>query len=630
MSRFSEAVRSPRQRHARNAVAAASLALITTSFAATTALAAGELTLSPPKGEADAVPVLRQALRECREKGIARLVLEPGIWHLHPEKADGMFRHVSNHDPGYKRVAIHLDGLSDFVLDGQDATLLCHGVSIPIAVDNAQNVTVRNLTIDWDKPFHLEGTVTAVGEDFFEVDILPECEVVLRDGKLFGGVADGIFGSINDPGQARQDFRWNYWIDPATRAAAATQLWLNHWNRRTRSFAEVTEIEANRFRIRNAHLKTLPDQGSVMVCKGTNRWNRSSPAMHVTSTDGFLVENVTVHHAGGMGLIAEDCADPTVRNLRIALRKEPNSLITTTADATHFVGCRGIVKLEGCLFESMLDDSCNVHGIYAIAEGLVAPDRLAVSFSHFQQLGTAFARPGDRLRLIKRDTLLGYADCTVTDITRHNQDYYVLTLDKSIDEVYEENSSVENLSTRPDVTFRNNTVRNNRARGILVTAGGKVLIENNRFDRPSMMGVLVEGDNHFWYESGAVKDVTIRGNTFIGHSATAPLFKLTPMQPKEERLLPPYHHNIRILDNTIQAASPSVIEAGRVSGLEFCGNTITFRGEAADSTAPAFRLVACVGVLFRENKLSRPAHIEATPADSPVRLENNENLRRKN
>lgn len=33
----------------------------------------------------------------------------------------------------------------------------------------------------------------------------------------------------------------------------------------------------------------------------------------------------------------------------------------------------------------------------------------------------------------------------VTDITRHNQGYYVLALDKSIDEVYEENSSVENL-----------------------------------------------------------------------------------------------------------------------------------------------------------------------------------------
>lgn len=591
-------------------------------------LPARELKLSPPDGDTDAVPMLREALRQCREKGVRRLVLEPGTWHLHPERADGMFRHVSNHDPGYKRVAIPLKGFSNFEIDGQDATLICHGVLIPITIDSSKQVTVRNLTIDWDKPFHLEGTVTAVGEDFFDVDMLPECEVVLGDGKLFGGVAEGIYGSINDPGQARQDFRWNYWIDPETRAAAATQFWLAHWNRRTRSFAEVTGVGANRFRIRNAHTKTLPDEGAVMVCKGTHRRNRLSPAMHVTSSDGALVENITVHHAGGMGLIAEDCADPTVRNLRIVLKDNRRSLVTTTADATHFVGCRGLVTVEECLFENMLDDSCNVHGIYAIAEGLVAPDRLAVSFSHFQQLGTAFARPGDRLRLVRRDTLLGYADCTVTDITRHNHDYYVLALDKSIDGVYQENSSVENLYTRPGVIYRNNTVRNNRARGMLVTAGGKVLIENNRFERPSMMGILVEGDNHVWYESGAVEDVTIRGNTFIGHSTTAPLLKLAPMQPKEERLLRPYHHNIRILDNTIEAASPLVIEARRVRGLQFCGNTVTFRGEAADSAAPAFRLVACEEVLIRENELSRPATVEVIPADSSMRLENGETLRR--
>jgi hypothetical protein len=584
---------------------------------------ATELKLAPPADGADAVPVLLEALTKCKVEGIQRLALQPGVWNLYPEKAVGMHRHVSNHDPGYRRVAIHLDGFSNFELDGQDATLLCHGVLTPIAADRSQNVAIRNLTIAWDKPFQLEGTVREVGADWFEVEFLPECEVVLRDGKLYGGVAELYYGELMSGGQARQDFQWNYWIDPATKAAAAIQPpWLKHWNPKTKSFAEITELQPNRFRIRNAHT-VLPAKGSIMVCKGMNRQNRLAPAIHLSSVERPTVENVTVHHAGGMGVIAEDCTNPTVRNFRVALKSDARSLVTTTADATHFVGCYGTVRVEDCLFENMLDDSCNVHGVYAIAEGLLAPARLAISFSHFEQLGTAFARPGDRLRLIKRDTLLGYAECAVKAIERRNEDYYVLTLDRPMADLYQTNSSVENLSARPDVIYRHNTVRNNRARSMLVTAGGKVLIESNRFERPSALGILIEGDNHFWFESGGVEDVTIRNNLFIGQNPASSMFRIAPMQPGETRLLPPYHRNIHIVDNVIRSASPLIVEANRVGGLEFSGNKVEFTAPPKNTATPAFKLSACEGVVLRNNTFNRPAKLQTQPMDAAVVLENN-------
>jgi len=602
--------------------ALATAGLLLSFFSRPCAAAVQELKLSPPPGGADAVPMLRVAIAKCRAEGIHRLVLERGIWNLYPEKADGEFRHVTNHDAGYRRMAVRLDGFENFEIDGQGSTFMCHGVMMPVAVDRSKNITLRNLVIDWDKPFHLEGSVTAVGDDFFEVEMLSECEAELRDGKLLGGMAEGFFGEEQNPKEARQDIRWNYWIDPTTKAAAAVQPVLKTWSPKTKSFAEITEIATNRFRIRNAHINALPLPGSIMICKGMYQPNRLSPALHFSSVDGVLVDNVTVHRAGGMGLIVEDCTDITARGFKVMLKEGAKSLVTTTADATHFMGCRGTVHLENCLFENMLDDSCNVHGVYAIAEELLAPDRLAVSFSHFQQLGTVFARPGDRLRLLNRDTLLGYAECTVTAITRPNDDYYVLTMDKPIAGVFQPNSSIENLTARPDVIFRNNTVRNNRARGILITAGGKVLIENNLFERSSMMSVLIEGDNEFWYESGAVEDVTIRSNKFVGLSSSAPVFRIAPMQRGEKRLLPPYHHNIRIIGNTIEAASPVIIDANRVSGLEFSGNTGRFQKE---SPAAAFKLKVCEGTIFRGNTFSRPAQIETIGTGTPV-LDKNENL----
>ena len=586
---------------------------------------ASELNLSPPDGGADAVPKLREAIEKCRAEGIRRLVLEKGVWNLFPDQAEGGFRHVTNHDSGYRRMAVHLAGFSNFEIDGRGSTLMCHGVLMPIAVDRSKNITLRNLVIDWEKPFQLEGSVVALGDDFFEVEMLPECEAEIRNGKLLGGMAEGFFGEEQNPKEARQDIRWNYWIDPQSKAAAAVQPTLKLWNPKTHSFAGVTEMTPTRFRIRNAH-DVLPTLGSVMVCKGMLRPNRLSPAIHLSSVDRVLVENVTVHRSGGMGMVVEDCSDVTAKGFRVELNKDSKSLVTTTADATHFMGCRGTVRVEDCLFENMLDDSCNVHGVYAIVEGLQAPDRLAISFSHFQQLGTVFARPGDRLRLLKRDTLLGYAECTVTGISRINEDYYVLSLDKPLTDILQPDSSVENLTARPDVIFRNNTVRNNRARSVLITSGGKVVIENNLFERPSSASILIEGDNHFWYESGGVEDVTIRNNKFVAQAPATPVFKLGPMQPGEKRSLPPYHHNIRILDNDIEVADPMILEAARVDGLEFSGNKVRLPEDSANSRAPSFVFKACSDLVFRGNSFNRPALIKVQEPAAPVVLEGNTNL----
>ena len=583
-----------------------------------------ELTLSPPSDGADAVPQLRAAIAQCHAEGIRRLALGKGIWHLYPEKAEGEFRHVSNHDPGYKRMALHLDGFNDFEVDGQGATLLCHGVIMPIAVDHSKNIVIRNLVIDWEKPFHLEGTVEAVGDDFFEVEILPECEVELRNGKLLGGMAEGFFGEEQQPKEARQDLRWNYWVDPATKASAAVQSVLKLWNPRTHSFAEVTQLATHRFRIRNAHIKTLPSLGSVMVCKGMHRPNRLSPAIHLASVEYATIANITIHHAGGMGVIAEDCTDTTIRDVRVTLKEGSKSLVTTTADATHFVQCRGMALVEGCLFENMLDDGCNVHGIYAIADSLPVPNRLAVRFLHFQHLGMVFAQPGDRLRLLDRKTLQGYAEFSLKEIHRPNESYYELVANKPLDGILRPDSIVENLTARPNFIFRNNTVRNNRGRSVLVNPA-RALVENNIFERPSMTSILIEGDSNFWMSSGSAEETIIRGNHIVGLEPTMPLIATVPYQQREDQpLSSPLYRNLQITGNVLESPCPTVVDMRRVAHVEFADNIVRL---AAPAQA-AIRLIACEAAVLRGNKFDHPASIQTKPETMLLQLENNENLKR--
>ncbi len=72
----------------------------------------------------------------------------------------------------------------------------------------------------------------------------------------------------------------------------------------------------------------------------------------------FSAENVIVHHAGGMGFLFENCSN--VDLYKCVVEPSGNRMVSTTADATHFVGCRGKVSLRNCVFHNQLDDAMNV------------------------------------------------------------------------------------------------------------------------------------------------------------------------------------------------------------------------------------------------------------------------------
>ena len=73
--------------------------------------------------------------------------------------------------------------------------------------------------------------------------------------------------------------------------------------------------------------------------------------------------------------------------------------------------------------------------------------------------------------------------------------------------------TVEELTMYPKIIFKNNEVRENRARGILLASKGDTLIEGNLFHTPGA-SILFESDGEYWYESGSVGEVIIKENIF--------------------------------------------------------------------------------------------------------------------
>ena len=75
----------------------------------------------------------------------------------------------------------------------------------------------------------------------------------------------------------------------------------------------VTPTAPGRYELHTRFVRALPPVGTILTFKGVFTQNRHSPAIHATASSGVLVEDVTIHHCGGMGLIAEKADNVTVR-----------------------------------------------------------------------------------------------------------------------------------------------------------------------------------------------------------------------------------------------------------------------------------------------------------------------------
>ena len=599
---------------------------------------AGEVRLAAPTDpSADATPLIRAALDRVRAEGATRLVLEPGVYQLYPLQAEERFTYVSNHDPGLRRAGFSVQGFRDLEIDGTGVQLVMHGQAfIPFMLNQSERITLRGFTIDWNRPLFLQGKVTAVNtnDDSFDIETLPECGARIMGGQLVYG-DDAGWVKDRSPlhmtwqtteGQVWfQDYQWNAWVDATNGRSLGreTQPKLRPYNTKSKRAAVFEALGENKFRLRYA-ATFLPKVGNVLICKGEILPNRSTPAIHVARCRDVVLEDMTVHHAGAMGFIAEESENVTLR--RYHVNRPPGSarLVSTTADGSHFNMCRGQILVEDCEYGNMMDDAINVHGVYAEVTGLTAPKTIGIQLCHFQQLGLEYARPGDRLRFSAQDTMLGYGERTVAGVRHINGSYLEVTFTESLEGFLKPDSCVDNLACQPDLTFRRNWIHDNRARGVLASTEGRVRIEDNHFDHSMDSSIFLAGDCDFWHESGPVRDVLIRHNKFEMNEAKPPCIKILPQKSGTSL---PYHANIRIEENTFILPGSLLVEANRVSGLQVVSNAVSAAANAVAGASPvAFDLSACRDIRIEHNqfRLANPVTVrQKQPVEGLAVKDNN-------
>lgn len=563
-----------------------------------------------PPAHGDAMPALRAAVEQVQRTHAHRLELPPGRVELYPDGAFESFESLSNHDSGSIRMAIHLQGLEHLTIAGQGTQLVFHGRMVPILLEDIQDLRLEGFSIDWATPFNFQGTVTAAdpARNQFDLQVLAGIATRIDHGQLV---------QTYDTGEAltswRQNLAWSAWfrgldgtMEPTTTAKSPWTIELGAAG--AKPAAQAEDLGGGRYRLRNASQR-VPHVGWILASKGDLQAERTSPAIYLLGCRNAAVADVTVYHAGGMAFIADFCTD--VRLDRFQVRRPPGSdrIVSSTADGSHFVHCRGQITLSHCYFENMLDDGTNVHGAYLPIVRRPDERTLVVRYGHYQQEGARFALAGDRIGFSSDRTLLGFAEATLAGIETINRSEMILHFSAALPAGAAPGAVVDNRSCQPDVRIEDTTVRNNRARGFMIKTAGRVSIVRCQLIDSSVAPVMGIVDDDNYCESGPIASLEIRDCTVSSQHPTAPVFLFHPVRTDLAASHGIFDRNLRIVGNHITCRSGRVLEAWLAQGITVADNDITCTGDGG----PLFAFRKSEDITIARNRLhgAVPAEITA-------------------
>ena len=82
-------------------------------------------------------------------------------------------------------VAFLVKGVKNVVLDFGGATLVFHGRILPFIFDECENVTLKNLKMDYDRPFYTQAKVLSCANGEMEIKIDDGFAYYVKDGYLY-------------------------------------------------------------------------------------------------------------------------------------------------------------------------------------------------------------------------------------------------------------------------------------------------------------------------------------------------------------------------------------------------------------------------------------------------------------
>jgi hypothetical protein len=475
---------------------------------------------------------IQRAIDAAAAKNLPKIVIPPGIYRLSADHG--------------ARAHLFFSQLKNFEIDATGVTFI---LTTPgkggIRFEGCRDVTLRGATLIHDPIPFSQGKITAIAADNRTCDIQ----------------VDQGYPDPTGPGYGLKKTGLNLY-------RAANRQWLDDTYAGNGGVPQRLGPHLFRLEVGRPFDPRLGwVVGAAVAWRGPG-----NPDIELRDCAGMKIIGETIKNGAGFCIFENGGDGGNYYSYTVTYGPKPagaidEPLMASNADGFHSNGVRHGPTLENCHFEGMNDDGIPIHGQYGFVQETQGA-RITVEVRN-----VSFCRPGDRLRFAdNRGVVVGDALVVATEPApgyrpvhpapadlRLYQDpaknsFVTFTLDRPIAAQF--GWQVANTNANGDgFVIRNCTVRNNRARGMLIKASDG-LIENCTVDGSSMGGIVLSPEMGTWSESDYSRNVVIRHNTIrhVDYAArgAAQVGALTVAAYEHQQFvpLPGGHRNITIEDNT--------------------------------------------------------------------------------
>ncbi len=494
---------------------------------------------------------------------------------------DGAFKtqlQISNTNDvpyGLKAIALMVDSSRFINITGNNSLINLRGKMIETFIDHSNNIRLSGLNFDYHRPTVSEFKIKALTENHADAIVNAESEYSIKDSTLTW---------IGEGWRYQPDSYWQQY-DPATRMLERLDI--------PQQNLKYAALNAHQIRI---FFKQNPGFKKGMVYQNRNV-TRDCAGLFIQKSANINLDHIRIYFMHGMGVVSQFSKDLNFNHVIVKARD--GRTCAAWADILHFSGCSGKIEIANSYLSGANDDAINVHGTFLKITEKLSSTQVKVKFMHDQTYGFDAFSTGDSIGLVHPASLLTYQSNKLTNVKKLNNKEFLLTLSKPLPAAMETGDVVENITATPEVWIHNNMIEKIPTRGILVTTRKKVLIENNIVNRTHNSAIMINDDASSWYESGAVKDVTIRYNTFF--ECGGPVIGLLPenkvTSPK------PVHTGIKIIENKATLKGTHFFDASSTGGITIIGNQITSSGNIKDINK-LISLKDCKDVKINNNRVT--------------------------
>ncbi len=423
---------------------------------------------------------------------------------------------------GLRRSAIFLKNKRNITIDGNGAKIIIHGKMTPLLFDRCENITVKNLTIDYACPTMTEFKILSNNDGVCEIEINPDCLFEVRKNDLVWLGEKDADGKPYWSDSYVSNKRYIKILNPETKLH-------QDFNRNNLAFEKIEQTGERTLKVTLKNKEVNFPAGYIVQ---TRNIIRDQTGSLFNRCKNLHFENLRIKFMHGLGMVSQFCENVTYKNCDFT--PADGRTIASTADFFQFSGCKGQLTVKNCKAYGAQDDYINVHGTHLrIIRQNKKKKTITVRFMHNESWGFQAFETGDKLEFIKWDTLIPYAETEVLAFERLNDTDIRIFLDRPLPEITIGKDVVENATWTPDLHVENCNFGPTSGRGILATTRGKVIIENNVFDKVCGPALLIEDDCNFWFESGYTKEIIFRNNIinqcdYASMWETSPVIRYTP------------------------------------------------------------------------------------------------------